>query len=82
MNYLDSVNNTVSQMSSSAKSQMLAYRVNQSEPTGNIVEGESDNDWIACPGEKLLLLLREMEIENMLLIVCIWTDSAQLSGDT
>lgn len=61
---------------------MLAYRVNQTDQMRQkdfVAEG-FDDDGEAGAGEKLLGLLQKMEIENILIIVCVWNSTAQIGG--
>ena len=39
-----------------------------------------DDDGEDGAGEKLLGLLQKMEIENIVLIVCIWNNGVQIGG--
>ena len=39
---------------------------------GTIIEG-FDDDGEAGSGEKLLGLLQKMEVENIIVIICVWT---------
>ena len=64
----------------SAKHKILAFRVNQTDPlkqNEELVES-FDDDGEPGAGEKLLGLLRKMEIENILVIVAVWTVGAQI----
>lgn len=39
-----------------------------------------DDDGEAGAGEKLLSVLQKMEVENIIVIVCIWTSGAALTS--
>jgi putative IMPACT (imprinted ancient) family translation regulator len=69
------VNNSTNIKFTSAKNRFLAYRVNSEE--GEMEEGYDDSGEEGA-GEKLLHLLQKMEIENIMIIVCIWTSAVQI----
>jgi Uncharacterized protein family UPF0029 len=80
----------------SAKNKIVAYRVNGGRdgmitaggPLNQSVkvQGEMaviegfDDDGEAGSGEKLLGLLQKMEVENIIVIICIWTSGAALGN--
>ncbi len=45
----------------------------------DLVEG-CDDDGEPGAGEKLLGLLQKMDIENILIIVCVWNSGAQIGA--
>lgn len=80
--YLSDVNNSLTTKFPSAKNKILAYRVNQANPLkqqDDLVEG-CDDDGEPGAGEKLLGLLQKMDIENILVIVCVWNSGAQIGA--
>lgn len=84
MSYLGNVNNMVHARFPSAKNKIVAFRVNQYPPHhggGDRVLNEGfDDDGEAGAGEKLLGLLQKMEVENILVIVCVWSSGAALGN--
>lgn len=44
-----------------------------------LIEG-FDDDGEAGAGEKLLSLIQKMEVENIIVIICIWTSGAALGN--
>ena len=95
LEYLGNVNNSLNSRFPSAKNKIVGYRVSggrEGATTGGplsqsvrvqgeetIVEGY-DDDGEAGSGEKLLGLLQKMEVENIIVIVCIWTSGAALGN--
>eukprot|EP00347_Sterkiella_histriomuscorum_P020945 403335852 len=82
--YLSNINNTLHSKFPSAKNKILAFRVNQMNPLTqqtNLLEG-FDDDGEPGSGEKLLGLLQKMEIENIMVFVCVWNTGAQIGQQT
>lgn len=82
--YLSDVNNALHSKFPSAKNKILAYRVNQLDPLtqqSSLTE-DCEDDGEAGAGGKLLSLLQKMEIENILVIVCVWSAGAQIGQQT
>lgn len=82
IDYLNDINNTTHSKFPTAKNRIMAYRVAQLDQiTQKEVMTEGfDDDGENGAGEKLLGLLQKMEIENIVLIVCIWNTGIQLSN--
>ena len=90
LNYLGNVNNLVHARFPSAKNKIIAYRVNNQhsdqmvrgvqsqDVTDRILSEGFDDDGEAGAGEKLMGLLQKMEVENIMVIVCIWSSGATL----
>ncbi|CDW88384.1 UNKNOWN [Stylonychia lemnae] len=78
--YLSSSSNTMHSKFPSSKNKVLAYRVNQIDPVSQQPKLEEgyDDDGEPGAGDKLLGLLQKMEIENILVFVCIWNTGAQI----
>ena len=49
-------------------------------PNERVLSEGFDDDGEAGAGEKLLGLLQKMEVENILVIVCVWTAGASLGS--
>lgn len=82
MDYLNNVNNNTHSKFPTARNRILAYRVNQLDQITQkdvIAEG-FDDDGEDGAGEKLLHLLQKMEIENIVVIVCIWNSGVQIGS--
>lgn len=82
MDYLNNVNNTTHSKFPTARNRILAYRVSQLDQISQrevMAEG-FDDDGEDGAGEKLLHLLQKMEIENIVLIVCIWNNGVQIGS--
>jgi len=95
LEYLGNVNNTLNSRFPSAKNKIIAYRVNggkdgittggplnqsvKVQGEGTVIEG-FDDDGEAGSGEKLLGLLQKMEVENIIVIICIWSSGATLGN--
>ena len=82
MDYLNDVNNTTHQRFPTARNRILAYRVSQLDQISQkevIAEGFDDAGEDGA-GEKLLHLLQKMEIENIVVIVCIWNSGVQIGS--
>jgi len=64
-----------------AKHRILAYRVNQQDNSSKdvLAEGSHDDEEDGA-GEKLLSVLRKMDIGNIMVVVCIWKNSVAI-GD-
>jgi len=76
IDYLNNVNNTTHSKFPTARNRLLAYRVAQLDQISQrevMAEG-FDDDGEDGAGEKLLHLLQKMEIENIVVIVCIWNN--------
>jgi putative IMPACT (imprinted ancient) family translation regulator len=76
MDYLNNVNNTTHSKFPTARNRILSYRVSQLDQISQrevMAEG-FDDDGEDGAGEKLLHLLQKMEIENIVLIVCVWNN--------
>jgi len=76
MDYLSKVNVTDNRISkfASAKTKILAYRVSQPDQINQkevLAEG-FDNSGEDGSGEKLLEVLKKMDIGNIMVIVCVW----------
>ena len=59
-----------------ARTHVVAYRVSQEE--GRETAEGFDDDGEEGAGEKLLHLLQKMEIENVLLVVCVWDQGVRI----
>lgn len=82
MDYLNNVNNTTHSKFPTARNRILAYRVAQLDQISQrevMAEG-FDDDGEDGAGEKMLHLLQKMEIENIVLIVCIWNNGVQIGS--
>lgn len=80
--YLNYVNNTTHSKFPTARNRILAYRVSQLDQISQrevMAEG-FDDDGEDGAGEKLLHLLQKMEIENIVLIVCVWNNGVQIGS--
>lgn len=82
VDYMNDVNNTTHSKFPTAKNRILAYRVAQLDQVSQrevMAEG-FDDDAEDGAGEKLLHLLQKMEIENIVLIVCIWNNGVNIGA--
>ena len=59
-----------------AKTHILAFRVSNQD---GLQEG-FDDDGEEGAGEKLLSLLQKMEVENILIVVCIWDKGVKIGN--
>ena len=67
---------------SATVNQLVKKEADQKLPERSLNEG-FDDDGEAGAGEKLLGMLQKMEVENIIVIVCIWTNgvgSLQIRG--
>ena len=63
----------------SARNRILSYRVNQAEQNKKEVLAEGyDDDGEEGAGEKLLGLLQKMDIGNILVVVCMWSNNISM----
>lgn len=82
MDYLNNVNNTTHSKFPTARNRIIAYRVSQLDQISQrdvLAEG-FDDDGEDGAGEKILHLLQRMEIENIVLIVCIWNSGVKIGS--
>ena len=80
IDYLDNSNNNVSTKFATAKNRIFAYRVNQIDQISQkevIAEG-FDDDGEDGTGEKLLNVLQKMDIDNIMIIVCVWNSGVTI----
>jgi len=84
IDYLSNVSNDKGNSKfATAKSKIMAYRVNQIDPIQQkeiLAEG-FDDDGEDGAGEKLFAVLQKMDIGNIMVIVCVWNSGVKIGGE-